>query len=141
MKKQEKEMYMYCAFAFLLGYVMCMYFPVHGKGSLFEGMEEQPVTCGPGTKLNASGTMCIIDNNNNSNRQATPTTGNRPSNNNSNRKATPTSGNNRPSNNNNNSNRQATPTSSNNEPSNNNNSNKATPTSGNGNSSNGNSNR
>lgn len=140
MKKQEKEMYMYCAFAFLLGYVMCMYFPVHGKGSLFEGMEEQPVTCGPGTKLNASGTMCIIDNNNNSNRQATPTTGNRPSNNNSNRKAT-TSGNNRPSNNNNNSNRQATPTSSNNEPSNNNNSNKATPTSGNGNSSNGNSNR
>ena len=42
LNKKEKETLMYCVFAFAVGYLMCMYFPIHSKtngGYVLEGVD------------------------------------------------------------------------------------------------------
>jgi hypothetical protein len=42
LNKKEKETLMYCVFAFAVGYLMCMYFPIHSKtngGFVLEGVD------------------------------------------------------------------------------------------------------
>ena len=42
LNKKEKETLMYCVFAFSVGYLMCMYFPIHSKtngGYVLEGVD------------------------------------------------------------------------------------------------------
>ena len=34
LNKKEKELLMYCVLAFVTGYLMCMYFPVHGVNNV-----------------------------------------------------------------------------------------------------------
>ena len=42
LNKKEKETLMYCVFSFAVGYLMCMYFPIHSKtngGYVLEGVD------------------------------------------------------------------------------------------------------
>ena len=46
LNKKNKELLMYCALAFVAGYLMCMYYPVHSNNngysfSLLEGQNNQ----------------------------------------------------------------------------------------------------
>ncbi len=47
LNKKTKELLMYCALAFVAGYLMCMYYPVHTNtngyslGGILEGVENE----------------------------------------------------------------------------------------------------
>ena len=71
LNKKNKELLMYCALAFVAGYLMCMYYPVHSSNngysfSLLEGNNNNNNGTGNGT---GSGNGTGTGNNNNQRRQ------------------------------------------------------------------------
>ena len=52
LNKKEKELLMYCVLAFVTGYLICMYFPVHGTNNV---IGQVPVLEGVTNKDNKKG--------------------------------------------------------------------------------------
>ena len=64
LNKKNKELLMYCALAFVAGYLMCMYYPVHSSdnGYSFSLLEGQV-----NSNSNSTNTNTNTNNNNNNN--------------------------------------------------------------------------
>ena len=57
LNKKEKETLMYCVFAFAVGYLMCMYFPIHSKtngGYVLEGVDNANKNANSNSNSNAN---------------------------------------------------------------------------------------